>query len=103
MKHKLVIFILKNPKKSKKGAKGETNGNGGRAHASAPSVPPDENAGGSGSDSDDEITRKILLPRLSRLALRRWKVRLAYCDCQGPAQRFVLLFLIYAVSCQGRG
>ncbi|KAG2071760.1 hypothetical protein BDR04DRAFT_1097732 [Suillus decipiens] len=71
MKHKLVTFILKNPKKSKKGTKGETNGNGGGVHASAPSVPGDENAGGSDGDSDDEFTRKILLPRLSRLALRR--------------------------------
>ncbi|KAG2362722.1 domain found in IF2B/IF5-domain-containing protein [Suillus spraguei] len=81
MKHKLVTFILKNPpknpKKSKKGAKGETNGNGGGVHASAPSVPGDENAGGSGGDSDDELTRKIKaeaaeLTTETKLAAQDW-------------------------------
>ncbi|KAG2071743.1 hypothetical protein BDR04DRAFT_1134890 [Suillus decipiens] len=81
MKHKLVTFILKNPpknpKKTKKGAKGETNGNGGGVHASAPSVPGDENAGGSGGDSDDELTRKIKaeaaeLTTETKLAAQDW-------------------------------
>ncbi|KAG2123955.1 domain found in IF2B/IF5-domain-containing protein [Suillus cothurnatus] len=81
MKHKLVTFILKNPpknpKKSKKGAKGETNGNGGGVHASAPSVPGDENTGGSGGDSDDELTKKIKaeaaeLSTETKLAAQDW-------------------------------
>ncbi|KAG1821898.1 domain found in IF2B/IF5-domain-containing protein [Suillus subaureus] len=81
MKHKLVTFILKNPpknpKKSKKGAKGETNGNGGGVHASAPSVPGDENTGGSGGDSDDELTKKIKaeaaeLTTETKLAAQDW-------------------------------
>lgn len=81
MKHKLVTFILKNPpknpKKSKKGAKGETNGNGGGVHASAPSVPGDENGGGSGGDSDDELTKKIKaeaaeLTTETKLAAQDW-------------------------------
>jgi translation initiation factor 5 len=81
MKHKLVTFILKNPpknpKKSKKGVKGETNGNGGGVHASAPSVPGDENTGGSGGDSDDELTKKIKaeaaeLSTETKLAAQDW-------------------------------
>ena len=65
MKHKLVTFILKNPpknpKKTKKGGKGEANvnANGGGVHASAPSAPGEENSGASGADSDDELTKKI--------------------------------------------
>ncbi|KAG1744054.1 domain found in IF2B/IF5-domain-containing protein [Suillus paluster] len=60
MKHKLVTFILKNPPKNpKKSKKGETNGNGGGVHASAPPVPGEENGGASGGESDDELTRKI--------------------------------------------
>ncbi|KAG1875489.1 domain found in IF2B/IF5-domain-containing protein, partial [Suillus subalutaceus] len=81
MKHKLVTFILKNPpknpKKSKKGAKGEANGNGGGVHASAPSVPGDDNTGGSGGDSDDELTKKIKaeaaeLTTETKLAAQDW-------------------------------
>ncbi|KAG1816010.1 uncharacterized protein BJ212DRAFT_1568673 [Suillus subaureus] len=59
VKHKLVIFILKNPRKSKKGVKGKTNGTGGGVHASAPLVPGDKIGSMSGDDSDDELTKKI--------------------------------------------
>ncbi|KAG2157985.1 domain found in IF2B/IF5-domain-containing protein [Suillus bovinus] len=82
MKHKLVTFILKNPpknpKKSKKGgAKGEVNGNGGGVHATAPFVPGDEHGGGSGGDSDDELTKKIKaeaaeLTTETKLAAQDW-------------------------------
>lgn len=74
MKHKLVTFILKNPPKNpKKSKKGETNGNGGGVHASAPSVPGDDNGG----DSDDELTKKIKaeaaeLTTETKLAAQDW-------------------------------
>lgn len=38
MKHKLVTFISKNPKKSKKRVKGKTNGTSGGVHAAVPWV-----------------------------------------------------------------
>lgn len=67
MRHKLVTFILKNPpknpKKAKKGkgdANGTANGNGHGVHATAPSVPgEDQDDAAAGADSDDELTRRI--------------------------------------------
>ncbi|KAG2345722.1 hypothetical protein BDR05DRAFT_1058316 [Suillus weaverae] len=67
MKHRLVTFILKNPKKSTMSVEGETNGTGGGVCASAPLVPGDENV--SGDDSDDELTKAIKAVREIPMAL----------------------------------